>query len=126
MQETDVDGSGAIDYDEFLAATVNVALLKREEVLLKVFEELDEDGNGTLSVEELQKALSQSSLGAVGISDVLEFVRSADTNGDGVIDFAEFVAAWKGAGAGGAARASKALHRGLSMTRDEDDMVLDE
>lgn len=42
MKEADVDGSGAIDYGEFLAATVNLALLEREEVLIKVFEELDE------------------------------------------------------------------------------------
>lgn len=41
MKETDVDGSGAIDYEEFLAATVNLSLLEREEVLQKLFIELD-------------------------------------------------------------------------------------
>jgi calcium-dependent protein kinase len=32
MKDTDVDNSGAIDYEEFLAATVNMNLLEREEV----------------------------------------------------------------------------------------------
>jgi len=32
MRETDVDGSGTIDYNEFVAATVSLALLRREEV----------------------------------------------------------------------------------------------
>lgn len=38
MRDTDVDGSGAIDYEEFLAATVNMSLLEREEVLMKTFQ----------------------------------------------------------------------------------------
>jgi calcium-dependent protein kinase len=41
LRETDVDGSGSIEYEEFLAATINMALLEREEVLHKLFVELD-------------------------------------------------------------------------------------
>jgi len=115
MKDTDVDGSGTIDYDEFLASTVNLALLEREEILIKVFEELDEDGSGTLSVDEVQKALSRSRLGAVSYDEVLEFCETADINGDGVIDFAEFVTAWRANGSGGAAQASSALRQGLRM-----------
>ncbi len=33
----DVDGSGSIDYEEFLAATLHVCKLEREEALLNAF-----------------------------------------------------------------------------------------
>lgn len=41
MEDTDIDHSGALDYEEFLAATVNMSLLEREEVLMKTFHDLD-------------------------------------------------------------------------------------
>jgi len=78
-----------------------------------------------LSVEEVEKALSRSPLGALDHADVLEYVKQADTNGDGVIDFSEFVEAWRAAGAGGAVQASQALRRGLSMSGAAQDMDID-
>lgn len=123
MQEADVDGSGAIDYNEFLASTVNLSLLQREDVLRKMFLELDADGSGTLTVEEIEAALGQTSLGGIDHADVLELVRRADANGDGVIDFDEFVAEWRKEGALGAANAAKQLKRGLaSSTLEEMDI----
>jgi calcium-dependent protein kinase len=126
MRETDVDGSGAIDYNEFLASTVNLSLLQREDVLRKMFLELDVDGSGTLTVEEIETALGQTSLGgSVDHADVLELVKRADANGDGVIDFDEFVAEWRKEGALGAAHAAKQLKHGLaSNTLAEMDIEL--
>jgi hypothetical protein len=56
-------------------------------------------------------------LGAVDRAEVVELMRRADANGDGVVDFAEFVAEWRrsGAGGGAAAAAADALRRGLSL-----------
>ncbi|KAG7672229.1 hypothetical protein Ndes2526B_g06781 [Nannochloris sp. 'desiccata'] len=115
MQDADVDGSGAIDYNEFLASTVDLRLLQREDLLRKMFLELDADGSGTLTVEEIETALSQTSLGGgIDHADVLELVKRADSNGDGVIDFDEFVAEWRKEGALGAAHAAQRLKRGLA------------
>ncbi len=36
MQEADVNGDGTIDYEEFLAATINRSKLEREELLKQV------------------------------------------------------------------------------------------
>jgi calcium-dependent protein kinase len=117
MKEADVDGSGAIDYNEFLASTVNVSLLQREDILRKMFLDLDADGSGTLTVDEIEAALGQTSLGqTVDHNDVLEMVKRADANGDGVIDFDEFVAEWRKQGALGAANAAKELKRGLASS----------
>lgn len=110
--------SGAIDYEEFLAATVNLRLLEREDVLRKLFRELDEDSSGTLTIDEIEKKLNNTAVGPIDHEEILEMIKRADTNGDGVIDFDEFVAEWKQAGAGGAAHAAKALKRGLPSDVD--------
>lgn len=113
MHDADCDGSGTIDYHEFLASTVNRSLLEREDVLLKLFRELDTDGSGTLDISEIEAALGGTHLGKLDPDEVLELMRSADKNGDGVIDFQEFVEEWRRRGAGGAA---DVLKRGLPST----------
>jgi len=115
MDAADMDGSGTINYNEFLASTVNASLLQREDLLRKTFLDLDTDGSGTLSVEEIETALCQTPLGkGIDHAQVLELVKKADTNGDGVIDFDEFVTEWRKQGALGAAHAAQQLKRGLA------------
>lgn len=41
MRNADVDGSGSIDYEEFLAATVHMGLLEQGEALMHAFQHLD-------------------------------------------------------------------------------------
>jgi len=48
-----VNGDGTIDYEEFLAATINMGKLQREENLKTAFEHFDLDGNGQISHDEL-------------------------------------------------------------------------
>lgn len=121
MAATDVDGSGTIDYNEFLAATVNVALLQREDILLKLFNDIDADSSGTLTIEEIEAAIRRSpfGFGPVDHEEVMELVRRADTNGDGVVDFDEFLAVWRQSGAGGVAEAADVVRRGLSSAANE-------
>ena len=55
MAASDADGNGEIDYQEFLAATLSLAKLEREDHLRAAFQELDADGSGTISTEELDQ-----------------------------------------------------------------------
>jgi calcium-dependent protein kinase len=84
----DVDADGTIDYNEFVAATAHVSRLEREEVLLRAFQALDLDSSGAVDAEELRAALDKFGLAD---EDANELLASADANGDGKLDFDEFV-----------------------------------
>lgn len=88
IEAADASGDGGIDYNEFVAATLHVSKLEKEENLLKAFKDLDKDGNGVISADELQAALAKFGIA----DDVKELLKSADTNGDGSIDYSEFCA----------------------------------
>ena len=56
----------------------------------KIFEIIDKDGDGTITVDELRAAIL--SMGEVmSYRDVVQLVREADKDGDGQIDLEEFV-----------------------------------
>ncbi|KAF4701384.1 hypothetical protein FOZ63_004536, partial [Perkinsus olseni] len=80
MKEVDSDGSGAIDYTEFIAATMDKKLV------------FDRDGNGKISKEELQEVLGNDDVRtALGSDLVTQMINEVDLNGDGEIDFDEFM-----------------------------------
>ena len=54
--------AGTIDYEEFLAATVNLNYLEKEDTMFKAFSYFDKDASGFITREELEDALQ------VGIS----------------------------------------------------------
>lgn len=68
MSAADVDGDGVIDYHEFVAATINVNQLEKEELIYKAFQEFDEDCSNSISLEELEKVLPTLQLMATPIS----------------------------------------------------------
>jgi Ca2+-binding EF-hand superfamily protein len=69
-QEADVNGDGTIDYEEFLAATINVGKLEREDNLKRAFEHFDLDGNGQITHDELTQVCGGISTGGLR-SDLL-------------------------------------------------------
>jgi len=85
----DVDCSGTIDYNEFVAATAHVSRLEREDVLMRAFRALDLDKSGAISAGELRQALEKFGLGG---DDADALLASADKDGDGKLDFDEFAA----------------------------------
>lgn len=57
IEMVDVDKSGQIDYEEFIASTVNLHKLEREHILLDAFKHFDTDSSGSLSTDEIREGL---------------------------------------------------------------------
>nr|POF03561.1 calcium-dependent protein kinase 1 [Quercus suber] len=55
-QGADIDNSGTIDYGEFIAATLHLNKIEREEHLFAAFSYFNKDGSGFITVDEIQKA----------------------------------------------------------------------
>ncbi|CAI5494410.1 unnamed protein product [Closterium sp. Naga37s-1] len=72
MEETDIDHSGEIEYGEFLAATLHLSKIDKQENLLKAFEYFDADGSGTITLDELQKACEELRLSKDEIMAMME------------------------------------------------------
>lgn len=81
----DTDGSGAIDYSEFLMATMNEQQLMSKEKLKQAFKMFDKDGSGTISKEEIKEAL-----GNLDEETADKLMSEADEDDDGEITFEEF------------------------------------
>eukprot|EP00891_Asterochloris_glomerata_P002436 jgi/Astpho2/2436/fgenesh1_pm.00044_%23_18_t len=90
MAAADVDSSGSIDYEEFVAATVNLSKLEKEENFMQAFRTFDKDNSGYITSDEVESVLT--SLGSSGLEDTKSLIEQYDSNHDGKIDYAEFVA----------------------------------
>jgi len=101
LEAVDSDASGVIDYTEFLAATLDKKMYMQQDICWAAFRAFDRDGNGKISKEELALVLEDRDVKAVANKDmreVAELLVSLDTNGDGEIDFEEFMQMMTGEG----------------------------
>ncbi|KAK8716402.1 hypothetical protein V6N13_043711 [Hibiscus sabdariffa] len=89
MDAADIDNNGSIDYGEFLAATVHLNKLEREENLVGAFSFFDKDGSGYITIDELQQACKEFGLNDVHLD---EMIKEIDQDNDGQIDYGEFAA----------------------------------
>lgn len=69
--QADIDNSGTIDYGEFLAATIHLNKLEREENLLSAFSYFDKDGSGFITIDELQLACKEFGLSDLHLDDMI-------------------------------------------------------
>lgn len=58
FSKVDVDDSGAIDYSEFVVASMNEKNLLSNNKLQSAFKMFDKDGGGSISTEEIKQVLS--------------------------------------------------------------------
>jgi calmodulin len=109
INNVDVDGSGTVDFNEFLRMmsrshchvsrtgsgnkAADHAQRSAEEVeeMRQAFRVFDIDGNGLIDAHELK--LTMLTLGEnLSDRDVKQMIKLADRNGDGKIDYEEFIA----------------------------------
>jgi len=90
LRELDSDGSGNIDYTEFLAAALDRTHYTHEEACWQAFRLFDLDGDGKLTREELLKVLHSGQNKAVAEQEVDMLIKEVDQDGDGQVNFKEF------------------------------------
>jgi calcium-dependent protein kinase len=83
----DTDNSGVINYTEFLAASIDKRIYLQEDKLRDAFKLFDEDKSGKISKSEISKVLKFKKSGA----EMTKLFEKYDLNGDGEIDFDEFL-----------------------------------
>jgi calcium-dependent protein kinase len=98
LEEVDSDGSGVIDYTEFLAATLDKAVYMKENVCWQAFRVFDKNGDGKIDKKEIAALLNnpESDVAKMAGADLAKIIEDVDTNGDGEIDFDEFMKMMKG------------------------------
>lgn len=87
MESVDTDGSGFIDYSEFIAATINKNKLLSSRNLEAAFQAFDKDHSGSISIDEVRQMLGDS------VPDAASFeamIKEVDADGNGEIDMNEF------------------------------------
>lgn len=87
MKNLDTDGSGNIDYTEFIAATLSQKQYLKKEVLWSAFRVFDKDGDGRITKQELAAIWKEQADGEA----IKAMVSEVDLDGDGEISFDEFV-----------------------------------
>ncbi|MBA0602253.1 hypothetical protein Gorai_002440 [Gossypium raimondii] len=97
MNAADVSNSGTIDYGEFIAATIHLNKLEREEHLVAAFQYFDKDKSGYITIGELKQVCAELNVTNVLLEDIIQEV---DQDNDGRIDYAEFVAMMQKGNAG--------------------------
>ena len=91
IREYDKDDSGTIELNEFMKLMTN-KIKEQEEVnqLIEMFEVFDRNGDGLLSKDEI-KNLFDSINEEISDEILEEFIKEADLDNDGKINFQEFV-----------------------------------
>lgn len=89
----DIDGSGYIDYSEFVVASMNEKNILTNEKLQAAFKMFDKDGSGFISADEIKEVLGFGK--SLDEAQIMDIIKQVDDNGDGQISFDEFSAMMK-------------------------------
>lgn len=100
MKLVDADGSGSISYEELLLSYVHKKLTAKEERLWAAFQKLDADGDGRVTLAEVETALSQTHIPGLGQQpaspspdrpQLARMLSEVDQNKDGSLDYEEYL-----------------------------------
>ena len=78
--QADVDQNGTIDYGEFLAATLHLNKLEREENLISAFSYFDKDASGYITIDELQQACKELGLSDLHLEEMIKEIDQDDVS----------------------------------------------
>jgi len=88
----DGDGSGFVDYSEFLAATLDRRSHLQEGVCRIAFDVLDLNNDGKITQAEIKQVLAVDGVSeAIGQKTAQGIIDELDKDGDGTLDFQEFM-----------------------------------
>uniref|UniRef100_A0AAY4DDR6 Troponin C, skeletal muscle n=1 Tax=Denticeps clupeoides TaxID=299321 RepID=A0AAY4DDR6_9TELE len=94
IEEVDEDGSGTIDFEEFLVMMVQQLKEdqagKTEEELSECFRVFDKNADGYIDREEFAEII-RSTGESVTEDEIDELLKDGDKNSDGMLDFDEFL-----------------------------------
>ena len=92
FKKVDKDGSGEIDYTEWVIGTIDKKDLLTENKLKIAFKLFDKDGGGSLTAQEIKdvifKGMDENDMVGEDIWD--QIVAEVDEDGSGEIEFDEF------------------------------------
>uniref|UniRef100_A0A5B7AXX5 non-specific serine/threonine protein kinase n=1 Tax=Davidia involucrata TaxID=16924 RepID=A0A5B7AXX5_DAVIN len=94
MEAADVDGTGTLNYGEFVAVSVHISRMANDEHLHKAFAFFDRNQSGYIEIEELRDALSGED--DANSEDIINAImHDVDTDKDGRISYEEFAVMMK-------------------------------
>lgn len=86
LKGVDIDNNGAINYTEFIAATLDQSIIVNENAKIKdAFRVFDKDGDGVIDESELKAALQSEDA-----EQIKSMMNECDENNDGKVDYDEF------------------------------------
>lgn len=89
IENVDTNGNGVIEFTEFCQLMIKYGTQKDDD-LRDAFKVFDQDNNGYIDAAELQTILSNMGEN-LPMDQVEDMIREADLNGDGLIDYEEFI-----------------------------------
>lgn len=90
IREVDADGSGTIDFKEFIGLIIRkMKEPELDEEMKEAFAVFDKDGNKVITSHEMRAVFSN--IKDIPEEDVEEMIKEADIDGDGQIDYEEFI-----------------------------------
>nr|UKO95430.1 troponin c [Demodex canis] len=92
--EIDADGSGQLEFDEFLTLTARFLVEEdaeaMQEELREAFRLYDKEGNGYIKTSDLRE-ISRALDDKLTADELDEMIAEIDTDGSGTVDFDEFM-----------------------------------
>lgn len=91
MMAVDTDNNGAINFNEFIAATLDVSIYKDYEKLERAFRFFDKDHDGEIDENELKSSLAGKEFKHIDTKIFCSVLEESDNNDNGKVDFKEFL-----------------------------------